>query len=97
MVSKIDTYTSDSLPYHRNETSEKALSVRVRCLETCHAVRNLLHKCPEFRFDCLDFAYAGMAGKPSLAGQTFAARGGKGGAREGGKRTSGHYRQVSVA
>ena len=33
----------------------------------------------------------------SLAGQTFAARGGEGGTREGGKRTSGHYRQVSVA
>ena len=33
----------------------------------------------------------------SLAGQTFAARGGEGGAREGGKRTSGHFRQVSVA
>ena len=32
----------------------------------------------------------------SLVGQTFAARGGEGGAREGGKRTSGHYRQVSV-
>ena len=64
-VSKIDTYTSDLLPYHRKETSEKALSVRLRCLETCHAVRNLLHKCPEFRFDCLDFAYAGTAGKPS--------------------------------
>ena len=62
MVSKIDTYTSDSLPYHRKETSEKALSVRLRCLETCHAVRNLLHKCPEFRFD---FAYAGTACKPS--------------------------------
>ena len=62
MVSKIDTYTSDSLPYHRKETSEKALSVRLRCLETCHAVRNLLHKCPEFRFD---FAYTGTAGKPS--------------------------------
>ena len=43
----------------------KALSVRGRCLETCHAVRNLLHKCPEFPFDCLDFAYAGTAGKPS--------------------------------
>ena len=63
--SKIDTYTSDSLPYHRKETSKKALSVRVRYLETCHTVRNLLHKCPEFRFDCLDFAYAGTAGKPS--------------------------------
>ena len=33
----------------------------------------------------------------SLAGQTFAARGGEGGARKGGKRTSGHFRQVSVA
>ena len=32
----------------------------------------------------------------SLAGQTFAARGGEGGAREGGKRTSGHFRQVFV-
>ena len=64
-VKLIRSYTSDSLPYHRKETSEKALSVRVRCLETCHAVRNLLHKCPEFRFDCLDFAYAGTAGKPS--------------------------------
>ena len=32
----------------------------------------------------------------SLAGQTFAARGGEGCAREGGKRTSGHFRQVFV-
>ena len=32
----------------------------------------------------------------SLAGQTFAARGRDGGARERGKRTSGHYRQVFV-
>ena len=24
-----------------------------------------LYKCPEFRFDCLDIAYAGTAGKPS--------------------------------
>ena len=39
----------------------------------------------------------GGGGGGSLAGQTFAARGGEGGAREGGKRTSGHYRQVSVA
>ena len=31
-----------------------------------------------------------------LAGQTFAARGGEGGAREWGKRTSGHFRQVFV-
>ena len=29
--------------------------------------------------------------EPSLAGQMFAARRGEGGAREGGKRTSGHY------
>ena len=52
-------------PIHFRITSEKALSVRLRCRETCHTVRNLLHKCPEFRFDCLDFAYAGTAGKPS--------------------------------
>ena len=33
---------------------------------------------------------------PSLAGQTFTARGRDGGAREREKRTSGHYRQVFV-
>ena len=43
-------------------TSEKALSVHVRCLETCHAVRKL---CPEFPFDCLDLAYTETASKPS--------------------------------
>ena len=32
----------------------------------------------------------------SLAGETFAARGGEGGVRERGKRTSGHFRQVFV-
>ena len=47
-------------------------------------------------FSCLPCLLTVATVYLSLAGQTFAARGGKGGAREGGKRTSGHFRQVFV-
>ena len=43
----------------------KRFLMHVWCLETCHAVPNLLPKRPEFTLDCPDFAYTRTAGKLS--------------------------------